>query len=97
MLLHTQLKQSNLENRLHISTKIPKEFYDTVFQHFVDELKYCNWDMQMALQLLVSVFLNLYSVYLVVILHFSMIFFQNVLCFIFVLVNLQYFSFLLQN
>ena len=42
-----QLKQPNLENRLHISTESPKEdFNDTVFQHFVDELKHCNSDME---------------------------------------------------
>ena len=45
-LLHTQLKQTNLENRLYISTKSLKEgFNDTVFQHFVDKLKHCNPDM----------------------------------------------------
>lgn len=34
------LKQTNLENGLHISTEIPKEdFNDNVFQYFVDELK----------------------------------------------------------
>ena len=38
--LRTQLKQTNLENRFHISTESPKEgFNDTVFQHFVDKLK----------------------------------------------------------
>ena len=42
-----QLKQPNLENRLHISRESPKEgFNDTVFQHFVDELKHCNSDME---------------------------------------------------
>ena len=39
------LKQTNLENRLHISTESPKEdFNDTVFQHshgwVMDELKH---------------------------------------------------------
>ena len=39
--LRTQLKQTNLENRLSISAKSPEEgFNDTVFQHFVDEIKY---------------------------------------------------------
>ena len=57
-MLHTQLKQTNLENQLYISTKSLKEgFNDTVFQHFVDELKHCNADMWMKLQL-VPVFLN---------------------------------------
>ena len=47
-LLHTQLKQTNLKNGLYISTEIPKEgFNDAVFQHFLDELKHCNSDMQM--------------------------------------------------
>ena len=47
-LLHTQLKQTNLKNEHYISTEIPKEgFNDTVFQHFLDELKHCNSDMQM--------------------------------------------------
>ena len=39
--LCTQLKQTNLENWLHISIESPKEgFNDTVFQHFVDELRH---------------------------------------------------------
>ena len=38
--LCTQLKQTNLENPLHISTESPKEgFNDTVCQHFVYKLK----------------------------------------------------------
>ena len=42
-LLHIQLKQTNLENKLHISIEILKEcFNDTVSQHFVNELKHCN-------------------------------------------------------
>ena len=37
------LKQTNLENWLHFSTESPKEgFNDTVFQHFIDELKHYN-------------------------------------------------------
>ena len=61
----TQLKQINLENVLYISKESPKEdFSDTVFQHFMDELKHCNWDMQMDLQL-VTVFLCLYLVFCV--------------------------------
>ena len=41
--LRTQLKQTNLENRLHILTEKPKEgFNETVFPHFMDELKHCN-------------------------------------------------------
>ena len=40
------LAQTKLENWLHISTESPKEgFDDTVFQHFLDELKHCNPDM----------------------------------------------------
>ena len=69
--------QTNQENQLHISTESPKGFNDTVFQHFVDELKYCNLDMPIDLQLLVSVFLCLYSMYLVAMLYFRMIFFIN--------------------
>ena len=37
----TQSKQTNLENRLHISTESPKEgFDDTISQYFKDELKH---------------------------------------------------------
>ena len=79
----TQLKQTNLENPLHISRESPKEgFNDTIFQHFMDETKHCNPDMRTDLQL-VPVFLCLYSIYLVVILSFRMIFFHNVFCFFF--------------
>ena len=81
-LLRIQLKQTNLENRLHISTESPKGFNYPVSQHSVDELKHCNSDMRMDLPLLVPVFLCLYSLYLVVMLHFRMIFFHNVFCFI---------------
>ena len=81
-LLRTQLKQTNLENRLLISIESAKGFNDTVFQHFVDELKHRNSDIQMDLQLLVSLFLCLYSIYLVAMLHFRRIFFHNVFCFI---------------
>ena len=45
-LLCTQLKQTNLENRLHISTESPKGYNDTCFQDFVDELEQCNLDIQ---------------------------------------------------
>ena len=49
-LLYTQLKQTNLVNRLHISKESPKEgFNGTVFQHFLDELKHGNSDMPMDL------------------------------------------------
>ena len=75
------VKRTNLEHRLHISTESPKKgSNDTVFQHFVDELKHCNLDMQMDLQLLVPLFLCLYLVYLVFILPFRMVFFHNVFC-----------------
>ena len=38
----------------HTSTENPKEYFnDSVFHHFVDELKHCNLNMQMDLQLLV--------------------------------------------
>ena len=81
--LGIQLKQTNVENRLHISTKSPKEdFTDTVCQHFVDELKHCNSDMQMDLQL-VPVFFFSYSTYLVVMLPFKIIIFlHNLFCLI---------------
>ena len=80
--LRTQLTQTNLECRLHISNESPKEcFNDTVSQHFVDELKHCNSDMRMDLQLLVPVFLCLYLIYLDI-LPFRMISFHNVFCFI---------------
>ena len=80
--LHTQLKQTNLENQLHISIKSPKECFNMVFHHFMDELKQCNSDMQMDLKLPVPVFLCLYIKYLVVMLPFRMISFHNVFCFI---------------
>ena len=45
-LLHTELKQTNLEIRFHISIETPKEGCDdTVFQNFIDELKLCHSDM----------------------------------------------------
>ena len=57
-LLRCQLKQTNLEIRLYISTKNLKErFTSTVFQDFMDELKHCNPYMRMNLQL-VPVFLG---------------------------------------
>ena len=81
--LRTQLKQTYLENRLHFSTESPKKgFNDTTFQHFADELKHCNSNMRMDLQLLVPVLLCLYSLYLVNMLSFRMIFFHNLFCFI---------------
>ena len=65
-LLHSQLKETNLENWPHILTESPKEgFHDIAFQHIVDESKHCNPDMQMNLKL-VPVFLCLYGIYLVV-------------------------------
>ena len=61
--LRTQLKQTSLENLLHVSTESPKEgFHDTIFQYFADELKHCNLDMRIDLQLLLTVFLCLYSI-----------------------------------
>ena len=60
--LRTQLKQINLENRLHLSTESQKKgSNDTAFQYSVDELKHCNPDMQMSIEL-VPVFLCLYSI-----------------------------------
>ena len=51
-MLCTQLKQTNLESWLHISTESSKEsFDDTVFQHFVNELKHFNPEMWMDWQL----------------------------------------------
>ena len=50
-----QLKQTNLENRLHILIESPNEgFNDTISRHFVDELKHCNSDVQMDLHLITS-------------------------------------------
>ena len=61
-MLLAQLKQTNLENQLFISTESPKEgFNDTVLQHFLDELKHCNLDMRMDLQLLVPVFIPVFN------------------------------------
>ena len=59
-LVRTELKRTNLENRLCTSTETPKErFDDTVFQHLLDELNHCNSDVRIDLQLLVPVFLCL--------------------------------------
>ena len=81
-LLPTQLKWTNLENTLQILTESPKEgFNDTVFHYFVDELKHCNPDMRTDLHL-VPGFLLLYSVHLVVMLPFRVVYFHNVFCFI---------------
>ena len=65
-LLRTQLKQTSLKNRFLISTESPKVFKNTLFQHFVDELKHCNPDIQMDLILQVPVCLCLYSICLAV-------------------------------
>ena len=75
-LLRTQLKQTNPESSLHT----PKEI-EIVFQNFVDEWEHCNPDIQINLQQVLA-FLSLYSIYLVVMLPFTMTFFQNVFCFI---------------
>ena len=51
-LLHTQLKQTCLKIHIIFQTESSKKaFHDAIFQHFVDELKHCNSDMQMDLQL----------------------------------------------
>ena len=85
MLLHTQLKQTNLENRLHISTKSPKEFYDTVFEHFMDELKHCNTVMKCFCVCIQCIWLLFY------ILVWS--FFITCIALFLFLVNLDYFSY----
>ena len=60
-LFRTQLKQTNLQNWLHIITESSKEgFNDIAFQYFVDELKHYNKYMKTDLQL-VPVFLYLYD------------------------------------
>ena len=59
-------------------------------------LKHCNSDMRIDLQLLVPVFLCLYSIYSVAMLYFS-IFFINCFALLLFFVNLQYFSSLLQD
>ena len=65
--LRTQLKQINLKNRFHFLTESPKEgFNDIVFQHFVDQLKHCNLDMQMDFQLATtssSVFVLVFNIF----------------------------------
>ena len=75
-LLRTQLKQTNLESSLHTPIEIK-----IVFQTFVGEWEHCNPDIQINLQQVLA-FLCLYSIYLVVMLPFTMTFFQNVFCFI---------------
>ena len=85
----TQLKQTNLENVLYILKESPKkDFSDTVFQHFMDELKHCNWDIQMDLQL-VTVFSCLYLVFCVYI-WLCYVTFQN---YLFSSILLYFFSF----
>ena len=80
--LRTQLKQTNLENRLRISTESPKkDFNNTVFQHFVYDFNNCKPDVRTDLQI-VPVLLGWYSIYLVVMLNFTMIFLHHVFCFI---------------
>ena len=94
--LHIQLKQINLENWLHTFTESSKEgFNDTVFQHFVYEIKHCNLDMRMYLQLS-PVFLCLYSISL---LYYLLEWSFFIMCFALLIfyVNLQYFSPLLQD
>ena len=96
--LLTQLKQTNLENWLQISTDSPKDFNDPVFQHFVDELKHCNSDMRMDLQLLVPVLVLyqkcLYSTYLFGCynIFYRDIFFTTCFALFLFLVSSQYFS-----
>ena len=83
-------KQTNQENQLHISTESPKEdFNDTVFWHFVDELKHCNSDMRLSL--------CLYSSYLVVMVPLLWSSFIRCFALFLFLINLQYFSPLLQD
>ena len=94
ILLCTQLKQT-WEIIFIFQQKVQKKsFNDTAFQHFVDEFKHSNLDRWMDLQLLVLVFLCLYSIYLTI-----MFFFHNMFCFIYIFfhVSLQYFSHLLQD
>ena len=63
--LHTQLKQTNLENGLHISAESPKGFNDIVFQYFEDDLiKHCNSGMRMDLRLLVPLlFVSVFNIF----------------------------------
>ena len=95
--LHIQLKQTKPENQLYISTECPKKGFNEVSQHFVDELKQCNLHRRMDLEPLVSVFLCLYSTYLVAMLSFRKIVFHNLFCIILFLVNVQYLSPMLQD
>ena len=93
-LLRFQLKQTHLENQLHISIKSPEEdFHDTIFQDFVDAPKQYNPDMRINLQLL-PIFLCLYSIYFCYhsqyMLPFRMIFF-------FMICNALFFSSRIRN
>ena len=73
-----------MENQLYILTESPKEdFNDIIFQHFVDELKHCNSNMRMDLQLLVPAFLCLYLIYLVMLPLRITFFSQRVLLYFF--------------
>lgn len=61
-------KTSNSPKKTFSPPPVPCPFisdWDTIIQHFVDELKYYNPDMKMNLRLLVAMFLCLYSMYLV--------------------------------
>ena len=75
-------KRTNLEHRLRISTESPKkDFNNTVFQHFVYDFNNCKPDVRTDLQI-VPVLLWWYSIYLVVMLTFTMTFSHHVFCFI---------------
>ena len=75
-LLRTQLKQTNLEIWLYISTKNLKEgFNATGFQHFCK----CIYANEVTTS---SSICGCYLIYLVAMLPFRMIFLYNVFCFI---------------
>ena len=88
----------NLKNWLYISTESPKQgFNGAVFQHFVDELKHCNHDMWMDIQLVPIFFVFIFNIFGCYVTLKNDLFF--IICFALFsfLVNLKYFSPLLQD
>ena len=62
--LRTQLKQINLESRFHILKESLKEgFNDTIFKHFMAELKHCNLVMRKLTTTNSSVFVFVFNIF----------------------------------
>ena len=81
-----------MEIQFYISTKCKKDFSDTVFQHFVNELKHRNPSIYANELTTSSSIFGCYLIYLVTMLPLRMISLDKVSCFILFCVNLKYFS-----